>query len=145
MSIVHLKPPPKFDPKFEIAVCFIEAGGKFLFLHRQVWDTSGDKWCLPGGGVHDDETPAQCVMRETREETSIDLSKEDLKFIKQVFVRYPEHDYINNEFYVKLRAQPEVKVNFEEHKDFRWVTLEEAMKLDLIRGGQEGLQLFMEK
>lgn len=143
MSIVHLSPPPNFNPKFQIAVCFIEHAGKYLFLLRQLWDVSGNKWCLPGGGVHDDETPEQCIIRETKEETSVDLAKTKLFFLKQVFVRYPEHDYTTNEFYVKFPVEPSVSVNAEEHKDFKWVTLEEAMRLDLIMGGREGLELYM--
>lgn len=146
MSIYHFEPPENFDPKFEIAVCFIENGGKILFIQRQEHENSPNQWCLPGGGVHEDESVLQCVMREIKEETDIDLPKADLKFLRKMFLRHPDYgDYSINEFYVKFDQKPEVKVNVEEHKDFKWVTPDEAFKLDLIRGGDEGLKIFVEK
>jgi 8-oxo-dGTP diphosphatase len=35
-------------------------------------------WDLPGGGREGDETPAACVIRETREEVGLTLNESDL-------------------------------------------------------------------
>lgn len=146
MSIYYFAPPVNFDPQFEIAVCFIENGGEILFIQRQDHESSPNQWCLPGGGIHENETALECVTREIKEETDIDLPKGKVRFLRKMYLRHPDYsDYIINEFFARLDLRPAVKVNVEEHKDFKWVTPEGALKLDLIRGGDEGLKIFIEK
>jgi 8-oxo-dGTP pyrophosphatase MutT (NUDIX family) len=40
--------------------------------------TGQDHWDLPKGGAHTDESPLQAALRETREETGLDLAAESL-------------------------------------------------------------------
>jgi len=40
--------------------------------------TGQDHWDLPKGGAHADESPLQAALRETREETGLDLAAESL-------------------------------------------------------------------
>ena len=35
-------------------------------------------WVLPGGGIDDQETPNQCAIRETKEETGLDIALTEL-------------------------------------------------------------------
>ncbi len=56
----------------------VVAEGKILVVKG--WLGSG-KWCLPGGGLHRNEAPLEGVIRETKEETSLLLSKESLRHI----------------------------------------------------------------
>jgi 8-oxo-dGTP pyrophosphatase MutT (NUDIX family) len=37
-------------------------------------------WALPGGGLHKNEDPVDCVIRELKEEIGIKLTKKDLTF-----------------------------------------------------------------
>ncbi len=141
--IVFTKRPQNFAPKFEIAVLYGEADSKFLFLLRQDHESSPNKWCLPGGGIHESETPRQCLVRETREETGIDLAPAGISRKGKFFIRHPEYqDYVVHPFYYQFLQRPEVRVNREEHKDFCWVSIEEALGLDLILGGAEQLRIF---
>lgn len=39
-----------------------------------------DRWDLPGGGREGDETPAACVLRETREEVGLRIAPERLSW-----------------------------------------------------------------
>lgn len=41
------------------------------------------KWSLPGGGVKKKEAPVDAVIRETKEETNISLSKQSIHFLGQ--------------------------------------------------------------
>ncbi len=45
------------------------SGDKILLTQRDDWQT----WVLPGGGVEDGETRAQAAIRETKEETGLDV------------------------------------------------------------------------
>lgn len=54
------------DPKVAAAIV-VEAGGGVV-LGRRAIEPGYGLWCLPGGFVNDDESPAEAVVRECREE-----------------------------------------------------------------------------
>jgi 8-oxo-dGTP diphosphatase len=54
------------DPKVAAAIV-VEAGGGVV-LGRRAIDPGYGLWCLPGGFVNDDESPAEAIVRECREE-----------------------------------------------------------------------------
>ena len=57
-------------------LCYIEQGGSYLMLHRtkKENDQSHDKWLGIGGKFEDRESPEECILRETREETGLTLT-----------------------------------------------------------------------
>ena len=58
-------------------LCYLEKGGKYLMLHRvkKENDLNHDKWIGVGGKFEEDESPEECLLRETREETGLTLTK----------------------------------------------------------------------
>ena len=56
-------------------LCYIEQDGRYLMLHRTVKknDVNKDKWIGIGGKFENAESPEECVIREVREETGLDL------------------------------------------------------------------------
>ncbi len=46
--------------------------GKILLIKRAKEPDSG-KWAVPGGRIEDDETAEQCLTREFKEETGLDI------------------------------------------------------------------------
>ena len=54
---------------------YIEQDDKYLMLHRnkKVNDINKDKWIGVGGHVEENETIDECVIREVKEETNLDL------------------------------------------------------------------------
>ena len=56
-------------------LCYIEQNGKYLMLHRikKANDVNQDKWIGIGGKFEDKESPEDCVLRETYEETGLSL------------------------------------------------------------------------
>lgn len=57
-------------------LCYIEYNGSYLMLHRtkKENDQSHDKWLGIGGKFEDRESPEECILRETREETGLTLT-----------------------------------------------------------------------
>jgi 8-oxo-dGTP diphosphatase len=67
-------------------VCYIRANGKTLMMQRTTNDAMLGKWIVPGGKFEPGETPEDCVIREIKEETGIDLEEVRLRGIL-TFVR----------------------------------------------------------
>ena len=57
-------------------LCYIEQDGKYLMLHRirKHKDPNQNKWIGVGGGIEENETPEECLLREVREETGLTLT-----------------------------------------------------------------------
>lgn len=57
-------------------LCHIEKNGKYLMLHRikKENDLNRDKWVGIGGKFEDKESPEECNLRETFEETGLTLN-----------------------------------------------------------------------
>jgi len=53
--------------------------------------TGQDHWDLPKGGAHEDESPLQAALRETREETGLDLAAAALRDLGRLDYR-PKKD-----------------------------------------------------
>ena len=59
------------------SLCYIEQNGRYLMLHRvkKEHDENRDKWIGIGGKFEPGESPEDCVLRETLEETGLRLTK----------------------------------------------------------------------
>ena len=55
-------------------LCYIEKDEKYLMLHRTKKDENHDKWIGVGGKFEAGESPDECVIREVKEETGLDVS-----------------------------------------------------------------------
>ena len=54
-------------------------GGRWVLLqHRAAWSHDGDTWGVPGGARHRDESAEQGALRETVEETGLDVARLEL-------------------------------------------------------------------
>lgn len=58
-------------------LCYLERGDEYLMLHRvkKENDLNRDKWVGVGGKFEDGESPEECLLRETREETGLILTE----------------------------------------------------------------------
>ena len=63
---------------YNSTLCYIEdPQGNYLMLHRvkKKNDLNHDKWVGVGGKFEDGESPEECVLRETWEETGLTLTE----------------------------------------------------------------------
>lgn len=64
-------------------LCYIEKDDSYLMLHRikKENDINKDKWIGVGGHFEKSETPEECLLREVREETGLELTSWKLRGI----------------------------------------------------------------
>lgn len=125
--------PKDFNKKFEVVTCFIQHENTFLLLHRQGHKPQGNTWGVPGGKVHkDDADNATALAREIQEEIGVSVEPAKLNYFKSFFVQYPEYDFVYHMHFHKVKALPKIDLHKEEHKDYRWVTPQEALGMVLI-------------
>ena len=72
------------------------------------------KWGLPGGKVEKSENSLGAVIRETKEETDLDLEPVDMKRLEEF------SNKVVDMFYASAYTG-EVRIDFE-HEDFEWAT-----------------------
>ena len=139
---IYVQKPFDFHPQMEVVGCFLEHGDKILLLHRQDTTSQGNLWGTPGGKLEKGETPSQAAIRETKEETGFDISKQQITYLNKFYVKHPKFDYI----FHAVRARPiehpgSVKIEFREHKGFTWVTPQDALKMNLMLDGDECIKI----
>lgn len=61
-------------PKLSAGAAIFNADGNILLMRR----TDNETWCLPGGYVDPNETPADAAVRETHEETGLRVEPVEL-------------------------------------------------------------------
>ncbi len=134
-STVFTERPAGFTPIVEVSACFIEKDGKVLFLHRQDGKSHANKWAIPGGKVDKNENALQAILREVNEETGITLHKENISFIKTVYISHSKTNGVSF-IYHMYRAPYDgpfaITLSPSEHKGFTWVTISDALKMDLM-------------
>jgi 8-oxo-dGTP pyrophosphatase MutT (NUDIX family) len=125
--------PENFVPEMEVVACVVEHNNKILLLHRQDHKREGNKWDHAAGKVDKSDLDIKkAMLRELREETGIVVNEEDLNFHKTFFVSHLGLNFFYHYFYLKFKNKPEVKIKEDEHKDFTWVTPEEALNMPLV-------------
>ncbi len=112
----------------------IQIQDKFLFLKRNSKEVDGSReWEIPGGRVEFGEDPSEAVLREVKEETSLDteivsiyriLSKEYEKQGKKVHL-------LRIIYILKTHEKPENVKLSKEHEDYKWLRKQEIRDLNL--------------
>jgi|TARA_A100000172_G_scaffold29850_1_gene17774 phosphoglycolate phosphatase len=105
------------------AVLIIDDQNRLLILLRAKeahW--MPHKWGLPGGRIERGENSAGAAVRETKEETDLNLWTSDLTSLRQFNTKHVDLFYATN-------YTGTVHIDFE-HEDFKWVTREEIEKYD---------------
>ena len=139
--MVYLEKPDDFKPSMEVVSCFLEYQGRFLLLHRASHRPQGGTWGTPAGKMEKGEDRGSAVVREIREEIGINLDPNKLSHFKEIFVRFAEYDFPYHIFHYSLDEEPLVTLS-DEHTEYRWVTADEALKMDLIQDEDECIKLY---
>lgn len=134
-------PPENFQPRVEVAACYIEIGNKILLMQRASNSVEGKTWGVPAGKIEKGETPHQAAIRELAEETGITVSSSQIEEIGKLYVQKPSGDYIYHMFQVHIHEIPKVILS-PEHTQYVWATTEDIEALHLIGGGKDALNQY---
>ncbi|WP_280215362.1 NUDIX hydrolase [Nocardia cyriacigeorgica] len=116
------------------AAAFVQSGGKVLLICR----SDNGNWSMPGGAHDPGESLSRTAVRETREETGVDIR---LTGIVGIFtdpthvIHYTSNDEVRQEFTVVYRGeaiggQPETS---SESTRVEWVPVEQIPGLKMDR------------
>jgi len=109
----------------------IKKDGKYLMtLRSSVNDYKPNEWDIPGGTIEIGETPEEALTREITEETNLKV-----KIIKPIFVCSEFQDGKRHQFWIVYECEyvsGEVKLNPEEHSEYRWINADEIKSLKKI-------------
>ena len=113
---------------------YVKKDNKILMVQENKIGKKG-KWNMPAGKLEENETLVDAAIRETKEETNLDVQisgliaiQESITEMGQLIIFYFKGEYIAGE----------VSFNQEEISDVKWMTEEEIKDIDrtIIRGGE---------
>lgn len=104
-------------------------GPGVLLQHRAAWSHDGDTWGVPGGARHRHESAEQGALRETVEETGLDVARLEL-----VDRHVADHGGWSYTTLVARAPERLPTVADRESVELRWVRAEEVERLPLHGG-----------
>tara|TARA_Y100000034_G_scaffold133105_1_gene197727 strand:+ start:1176 stop:1544 length:369 start_codon:yes stop_codon:yes gene_type:complete len=109
-----------------ITIIFDEKDKVLLLKRMHPQKDFSDYWGFPGGTVNPNETNEQAAVRETKEETNLDIW--NLKFLRS------ERDFI--QAYTTRNFKGDIQLSFE-HVGYVWESIENLSNYKLIPGSVE--------
>ena len=120
-------------------LCYIERDEQYLMLHRTMKenDLNHDKWIGIGGKFEDKESPEDCVLRETLEETGLTLTSYQYRgivtFVSDKWETEYMHLFTANGFEGELIECDE--------GELEWISKDKLLNLTLWEGDKIFLRL----
>ncbi len=115
--------------------------GKIL-LEKRKNDPGKGKWSIPGGLVELGEGVEQTVIREVKEETSLEVEKPEHIDIVDNIIRDQngeiEYHFVIIDYFVKLKGGT-MKAS-SDAEELKWITFNEVEKYDLTKTFREFFQ-----
>lgn len=123
-------------------LCYIEKDNQYLMLHRIVKknDVNKDKWIGVGGHFEQGESPEECLLREVKEETGLDLLSYRFRGIVTFIASGWETEYMC--LYTADRYEGEM-ISCNEGV-LEWVDKDKLLDLNLWEGDKIFLKLLNE-
>ena len=121
--------------KFKAAMATVINEGKKVLLLKRSRDSNWmpEKWAIPGGHIEEGESSKDAAIRETKEETNLDISNiRELKKQEQVIIYYSDSQ------------SGVIRLDFE-HTDWAWVSYDELDNYDTTPGLKKIVRMALEK
>jgi len=124
-------------------LCYIRSGDSFLMLHRvkKKNDLNHDKWVGIGGKFENGESPEDCLLRETKEETGLTLKSWRycgiVTFVSDLYGTEYMHLFTSEEFTGEMKPCDE--------GNLEWVPVKDVDGLPIWEGDRIFLKLLREE
>ncbi|HEY2083884.1 MAG TPA: NUDIX domain-containing protein [Verrucomicrobiae bacterium] len=121
---------------------FNQAGG-VLMIRTHKWS---NLWGIPGGKIKWGEPSEDALRREIKEETDLDI--DDIQFVLAQDCIHSKEFYRDAHFILlnytcRCTSEPHVRLN-EEAREFRWVTMDTALQMEINQPTRKLLQAVQE-
>ena len=90
-------------------------------------------WGIPGGKIKFGETALEALGREVKEETNLEIDRIEFALVQDCIHSpefYRDAHFVLLNYTCHCRGETDVRLN-EEAVEFRWVTVAEALKMEL--------------
>ena len=98
------------------------------------------------GGMEAGETPTEACLREIFEETGCKFTAPELTYLDTVNVRHGSgkevFDFGYHAYRINLDNTPAITINDAEHQAYMWVSLDEALEMDLVEDQGDVQEMF---
>lgn len=140
--------PKPNKPNLLGTTMLIEYNDMLLLEHR----ADSDRWAIVGGSLQADESLIHCAIRETREETAIELTEDMLHMYRiyddpSIIISYPDGNVFRSimvVYQVTLRERPEL-VCSAESRELKFFTKEELRSVQMVETHIPILQDYLKK
>ena len=125
------------EKKILYVVCaIIVSEGRFFLARRPENKDSGGLWEFPGGKVDEGETYQEAIVREIKEELSLDV------VAHQVYPSVVKTNDLGTIELIPIRVLAfGYDVELTEHSDYKWCDISDADSMSLCPGDEEILQM----
>ena len=123
-------------------LCYLERGDEYLMLHRvkKENDMNRDKWIGVGGKFEDGESPEDCILRETFEETGLTLTE----YRYRGLVTFVSDEYPTEYMHLFTATAWEGEAHPCDEGELAWIKKTELLSLPLWEGDKIFLRLLEE-
>lgn len=127
-------------------VMLIEDGkGRILLAKSPKW---ADKWVIPGGKIDYGETIEEALVRETKEETGLEIEPVHMLYVKDCIQPknyYKKAHFLLLDYVCRIKGGKE-KLDGNELTEFAWVKAEEALKkFDVDEWSAEAVNAYLKQ
>ena len=120
-------------------LCYLEQGDEYLMLHRvkKKNDANHDKWLGVGGKFEEGESPEECILRETREETGLTLTE----YRYRGLVTFVSNEWPTEYMHLFTASAWEGEAIPCDEGELAWIRKEDLLRLPLWEGDKIFLRL----
>jgi len=99
----------------QTTLCYIDDGERYLMLHRvkKAHDASHGKWIGVGGKCEPDESPDECMLREVREETGLEITRWHYRGIVTFISDTWDNEYMHLFTVTEWQGEPDMSIDDE--------------------------------
>ncbi len=121
---------PIAHPICTVGAAIFDREGKVLMIRTQKWS---NLWGIPGGKIKFGEPSPDALKREIKEETNLDVRDIEFVIVQDCIHSkefYREAHFVLLNYLCRVEGPCDVTLN-EEAEEFKWVTMDEALKMEL--------------